>query len=226
MDAHHISFPANGGETGGYLAIPESGRGPGVIVLQEWWGLVPHIQDLCNRFSNEGFVALAPDLYHGESTTSPDDAGKLMMALRIDQAEADLRGAVEFLVGHKATQGERVGIVGFCMGGQLALYAAGKNPAIGPTVDFYGVHPNVSPDYKNIRGPVLGFFAENDTFVNAEVVCGLEEKLRAAGVEFSFQTYPGTDHAFFNDTREAVYEREAAEDSWTRMLECFRRNIG
>src|ERR1044072_159168 len=118
-----VQFPFAGGTTGGYLAEPEQGSGPGVIVIQEWWGLVEHIKDICDRFAAEGFVALAPDLYHGKSTTSPDEAGKLMMALRIDEAEKDLRGAAEYLLNHSATNAGKVGTVGFCMGGALSLYA-------------------------------------------------------------------------------------------------------
>src|SRR2546428_6943249 len=106
-----VQFSSNGGTTSGYLAVPKSGQGPGVVVIQEWWGLVPHIKDVCDRFAAEGYVALAPDLYHGKSTTSPDEAGKLMMALRIDEAEKDLRGAIQYLVDHDATTGHKVGTV-------------------------------------------------------------------------------------------------------------------
>src|ERR1041384_2667791 len=99
MAGQMVEFPSNGGTTNGYLATPAEGKGPGVIVIQEWWGLVPHIKDLCDRFADEGFVALAPDLYHGETTTSPDEAGKLMMSMRIDEAEKDLRGAAKIFFG-------------------------------------------------------------------------------------------------------------------------------
>src|SRR5260370_38693462 len=115
MEGQMVEFASNGGTASGYLAIPASGKGTGVIVIQEWWGLVPHIKDVCDRFAAEGLVALAPDLYHGKSATSPDEAGKLMMALQIDEAEKDLRGAVGFLLDHEATTGEKVGTVGFCM---------------------------------------------------------------------------------------------------------------
>lgn len=108
----------------GYLATPESGSGAGVIVLQEWWGLVPHIKDVADRFAQVGYVALAPDLYQGENTTSPDEAGRLMMALNIEQTAGDLQQAVDYLLKHEAVTGDKVGVVGFCMGGQLALLAA------------------------------------------------------------------------------------------------------
>ena len=152
MSGEMVTFQSNGGTANGYLSVPASGKGPGVIVIQEWWGLVPHIKDVCDRFAAEGYVALAPDIYHGESTKSPDEAGKLMMALRIDEAEKDLRGAIGYLLNHEATTGDEVGTVGFCMGGALSLYAASKNPQVGACVVFYGIHPNVKPDLAELAG--------------------------------------------------------------------------
>ena len=151
-----VEFVANGSSSQGYLSEPEGG-GPGVIVIQEWWGLVGHIKNVADRFAAAGYVALAPDLYHGKETTSPDDAGKLMMALNIDRAEKDLRGACDYL--GSRSSGGRLGIIGFCMGGQLALYAASKNENIGACIDFYGIHPNVKPVLEAIKAPVLGLFA-------------------------------------------------------------------
>ena len=127
-----VEFAANGGTGSGYLTKPESGEGPGVVVIQEWWGLVGHIKTVADRFASAGYVALAPDMYHGEATQSPDDAGKLMMALNIDGAEKDLRGAVDYVA--SASTGEKIGLIGFCMGGQLALFAASKNDRIGACV--------------------------------------------------------------------------------------------
>lgn len=225
MSGSRVTFPSNGGAAEGYLAIPESGSGPGVIVLQEWWGLVPHIEDVCRRFAAEGFTALAPDLYHGKTTTSPDDAGKLMMALNIDQTEVDLRAAVQYLLNHEAATGDRLGSVGFCMGGQLSLFAACKNPAIGACVVYYGVHPAVKPPLAELQAPVLGFFAEKDGFVTPDVVRDLEDRLRAAGKTTDFHIYPGVEHAFFNDTRAEVYDESAARDSWHRMLAFYRENL-
>src|ERR1700754_3596233 len=112
-----VEFPNGDDTASGHLSVPESASGPGVIVIQEWWGLVDHIKDVCERFADEGFIALAPDLFHGKTTKSPDEAGKLMMALRIDEAEKDISGAIEYLLDHEAITGDNVGIVGFCMGG-------------------------------------------------------------------------------------------------------------
>jgi carboxymethylenebutenolidase len=197
-----------------------------VIVIQEWWGLVDHIKDVADRFAEAGFVALAPDLYHGESTKSPDEAGKLMMALNIEQTEQDLRGAINYLLSLDETGGEKVATVGFCMGGQLSLFAACANPQVGACVVFYGIHPNVSPAIENLQAPVLGFFAENDQNVPPDSARELENKLRQAGKSVDFTIYPGADHAFFNDQRPDVYSQELAQQSWNRMLDFYRQNLG
>jgi carboxymethylenebutenolidase len=220
-----VQFPFAGGNTGGYLAVPESGSGPGVVVIQEWWGLVDHIKDVCDRFAKEGFVALAPDLYHGKTTKSPDEAGKLMMALRIDEAERDLTAAVQYLSTQDATTSEKIGVIGFCMGGALALYTATKNPGIGACVVFYGGHPNVKPDLPNLHAPVLGLYAEKDGFVTPASVRELEHKLKALGKQIDVIIYPNADHAFFNDTRPVVYYPEAAADSWQRTIQFLRKHL-
>jgi carboxymethylenebutenolidase len=225
MAGQMVEFSSNGGSASGYLAIPAKGTGPGVIVIQEWWGLVDHIKDVCDRFAKEGYVALAPDLYHGESTKSPDEAGKLMMALRIDEAERDLRGGIQYLLNHEATRGDKVGTIGFCMGGALSLYAASKNPQVGACVVFYGIHPNVKPDLSNLQAPVLGIYAERDKSVPPESVRELERKLKELGKSVEIHIYPDTDHAFFNDRRPDVYNAKAAEDAWRRVTEFFAKHL-
>lgn len=220
-----VKFQNNGGETVGYLAIPKSGHGPGVIVIQEWWGLVDHIKDVCDRFTAEGFVALAPDLYEGEIAKSPDQAARMMMALRINEVEQTLRGAIDYLLSNPATTSNKVGTVGFCMGGALSLYAATKNQNVGACVVFYGGHPNVEPDLPHLSSPVLGIYAERDKSVTPKSVHELEGKLKALGKPFEAHIYPGVDHAFFNDTRPEVYNAEASADAWTRTVEFLRRNL-
>jgi len=225
MAGQMVEFSSNGGSARGYLSIPEKGRGPGVVVIQEWWGLVDHVKDVCDRFAAEGYVALAPDLYHGRTTKSPDEAGKLMMALNIDQAEKDLRGAINYLVNDEATTGSKVGIVGFCMGGALALYAASKNEQVGACVVFYGIHPKVKPDLPNLKGSVLGIYAERDSSTPPATVRQLESELKALGKSVEMHIYPDVDHAFFNDTRPNVYNARAAEDAWRRTIEFFAKNL-
>ncbi|MGH9323792.1 MAG: dienelactone hydrolase family protein [Vicinamibacteria bacterium] len=218
-----VEFPANGRTARGYLSRPEKGRGPGVIVIQEWWGLVDHIRDIADRFAAEGYVALAPDLYHGEATKSPDEAGKLMMALNIEETEKDLRGAASYLLSESS--GTKVGVVGFCMGGQLSLFAASKNESIGACVDFYGIHANVRPDYDRIKSPVLGLFAGKDAYVTPDAVKKLESALGAAGVTTDFHIYPDVDHGFFNDTRKEAHDAGAAADAWRRVLAFFQKHL-
>jgi carboxymethylenebutenolidase len=220
-----VEFKSNGGSTSAYLAVPGSGSGPGVVVIQEWWGLVDHIKDVCDRFAENGFVALAPDFYHGKSTTSPDEAGKLMMALKIDEAERDLAGAFKFLLAHKATTSDQLGIVGFCMGGALSLYAASKNPIVGACVVFYGIHPNVKPDLPNLKAPVLGIYAERDGFVTPQVARELEARLKGLDKTVEVHIYAGTDHAFFNDTRPEVYDADAAADAWEKTIGFLKKNL-
>ena len=225
MSGQNVEFSSNGGTTRGYLAIPGKGKGPGVVVIQEWWGLVDHIKDVCDRFAADGYVALAPDLYHGKTTKSPDEAGKLMMALNIDQAERDLRGAVNYLQTHEATTSKKVGIVGFCMGGALSLYAATKNPDIGACVVFYGGHPNVKPDLPNLQAPVLGLYGEKDGFVTPQLVRELEKKLKDLGKSTEIHVYPNADHAFFNDQRPEVYDEKAARDAWQRTIQFLASHL-
>jgi carboxymethylenebutenolidase len=219
-----IRFTANGTTTPGYLARPQE-RGPGVIVIQEWWGLVPHIEQIADRFADAGFVALAPDLYHGESTKSPDQAGKMMMAMRVDQAERDLAGAIDHLVAQPEVSSKKVGTVGFCMGGALSLFAASKNPEVGACVVFYGGHPHVKPDLAALQAPVLGFFAGKDGFVTPQAVKALDAELTRLGKRHEFHTYPDADHAFFNDHRPEVYDAAAAVDAWKRTLAFFRGEL-
>jgi carboxymethylenebutenolidase len=217
---------ASGAETlRAYLALPARGRGPGVVVLQEWWGLVDHIREVCDRLAREGFVALAPDLYRGAATADPGVAERLMMDLEIPRAGRDLEAAVLALVGHEAVNGGRVAAIGFCMGGQLALYAASLTPRITAVVDCYGIHPNVRVDYAKIRAAVMGVFAERDAFVPAESAHQLEADLRAAGVRTEFVVFPGVDHAFLNDSRPDVYDAAVAQRAWGRILSFLRAGL-
>jgi carboxymethylenebutenolidase len=220
-----IEFASEGELARGYLSLPASGRGPGVIVIQEWWGLVPHIRDVCDRMAREGFVALAPDLYRGESTDDPDVASRLMMDLEIPRAARDLDAAVTALLNHDAVDGAKLGAIGFCMGGQLALFAATRNRRIAAVGDFYGIHPNVSLDLSGLEAAVLGIFAERDAFATPDAVRKLEADLRAAGKRVHFSIYPGVDHAFFNETRPDVYDAVAATRAWSELLAFLRAEL-
>ena len=220
-----ITHDANGEAREAYLALPASGRGPAVVVIQEWWGLVDHIRDVCDRLAREGFVALAPDLYRGERTVDPDEAGRLMMDLDIPRAVGDLEQSVAFLQNHDAVDGGRVGCIGFCMGGQLALAAACQSARIGAVVDCYGIHPNVTLDLSSLQAAVFGVFAENDEFVNPESARKLESDLQAAGVRARVNIYLGVQHAFLNDSRPDVYDAPGASDAWNDILAFLRAEL-
>jgi carboxymethylenebutenolidase len=219
-----VEFPANGDTANGYLAEPD-GEGPGVVVLQEWWGLDDHIRDVCDRFANEGFVALAPDLFHGETADAPDEAQQKMMAINMDEAEKEMRGAVQFLRQHEKCSG-KVGAVGFCLGGGLSVWAAATNPEIDAAVTFYYVMPHGKPDFSNIDAPVLGHFGTGDDFISVDDAKALEEEIRGGGNEVSFEFYEGAGHAFFNDTdRLGTHDPEHAKDAWERTIDFFKRHL-
>lgn len=218
-----VEFKSNGGTCTGYLA---GESGPGVLVIQEWWGLNGHIKDIVDRFAGEGFVAVAPDLYHGEVTTEPDGAGKLMMALNIGEAAKDMSGAIDEL--QRRTGQDKVGVVGFCMGGGLALVVACNRPdAVAACAPFYGLIPwaSAQPDWSQLAAKVEGHYARNDGFFTPEAAEALQSQLRELGKDATLLIYPETDHAFFNDTRPEVYNPDASATAWARVLDLFRSEL-
>ncbi|HLX88274.1 MAG TPA: dienelactone hydrolase family protein [Acidimicrobiales bacterium] len=224
-----IEFPSNGGTGGGYLAEPSGGAGPGVVVIQEWWGLVPHITAVADRFASEGFTALAPDLYHGTKVpnSEPDEAGKQMMALRMDQAGKDLSGAVDEL--QRRTGRDHVGAVGFCMGGGLALVLAAQRPdAVTACVPFYGLipWPDAAPDYAQLSAVVQAHIAGEDSYFGPDAARALEMQLQELGKQTDFHIYDGAQHAFFNDTRPEVYDAKAAAQAFARTVEFLHDQLG
>jgi carboxymethylenebutenolidase len=222
-----IEYASNGDKASGYLAAPPSGEGPGVVVIQEWWGLVPHITDVADRFAAEGFFALAPDLYGGKKTTEPDEAGKEMMALQFPKATKDMSGAVDELL--RRSNGDHVGVVGFCMGGGLAIVLAAARPdAVGACVPFYGLipWPEAAPDYSAISASILGHYAAGDSFFTPEAARALEAELKGLGKDATVKIYDDTDHAFFNDTRPEVYDAEASALAWNRTIDFLHSHLG
>ncbi|HLQ22426.1 MAG TPA: dienelactone hydrolase family protein [Gemmatimonadales bacterium] len=210
--------------TPGYLNA-HAGTGPGLIVVQEWWGLVDHIKQLTDRFAAEGFITLAPDLYHGKQTKSPDEAGKLLMALNIAEAATDLGGAAEYLLALPSVRAKKVGVVGFCMGGQLALFAAQEYPErISAAVNFYGIHPKAPIDPAKLRVPVLAHFGRGDQSVKEADARALAARYQAAGASFEAHFYDAG-HAFFNDARPQVFDQPSADLAWQRTLDFLRARL-
>jgi carboxymethylenebutenolidase len=225
MAGRMVEFPSNGTTASGYLSSAKSGAGPGLVVIQEWWGLNDQIKRTADRLANEGFTALVPDLYHGRviGFHEPDEAGKAMMALDEARAAKELSGAVDYLLSSGEATGEFVGAMGYCMGGALAVTLAATHDRVKATVTFYGV-PGPETDLTRIAGSVLGHFGDHDDFASPEAVAKLDEALRAAQVPHSFHTYPGG-HAFANEDRPEVYNPEAATLSWQRSLDFLRQNL-
>jgi carboxymethylenebutenolidase len=226
MAGQMIEVGRNGSTVPAYLATPAGGKGPGVVVIQEWWGLVPHIKHVADRLAGEGFVALAPDLYHGVEATEPDEAQKLAMGLRIEEALKDLNGAIDYLLHSDAVVDGKVGVIGFCMGGGVTLALAAARPEVAAAVPFYGMPQPSWWDPAKVKGAVLGHYAEHDHYFTPEIVGQMAERLRANGVDVTIYNYPGTDHAFFNDDRPEVYNAEAAQLAWQRSIEFLHTQLG
>jgi carboxymethylenebutenolidase len=223
-----VRYPSNGVSSEGYLAVPTTGPGPGVIVIQEWWGLVPHIRSVADRFAEAGFVALAPDLYHGVQTTEPNEAGKLLMGLAMSQAAKDIAGAAEFLAAGDHVQGG-IGTIGFCAGGSLALWSATVSERIVATAGFYPALPweRMSPQWANYAGKTAMIHCdEAEGGSRAPGIQTAKQAIEKAGGEVVLHDYPGTYHAFFNDDRPEVYHADAAASSWARTVELFRTRLG
>jgi carboxymethylenebutenolidase len=220
-----ITFTVNGQKGEGWLATPASGKGPAVVVIQEWWGLVPHVKDVTERFGNEGFVAFAPDLYHGKTTASPDEAGRLLMELDVERAGREISGAGAYLLQRPECSSKKFGVVGFCMGGALAQYAATSNPNVAAAVSFYGGFKKVPLDWRHLVAPLLLIYGGKDTGVSAADAKPLEEKLKAMGKDVETVVYPDAGHAFFNDSRPNTYDAKASVDAWKRTLALFRKSL-
>ena len=223
----NTSFPSGGGRAHGYLAVPESGTGPGVVVIQEWWGLTDHIADVTDRLAAEGFVALAPDLFGGRTTHDADEAGQLMGELPVEQAARDLGGAVDFLLGHEAVTSSTVGAVGFCMGGGFVLLLATQQDGrVSAAVPYYGVGPAVPETYTGITAAVQGHYGERDDFYPADAAREQEQQIRSessAPVEFHFYD---AGHAFHNDTNAlGTYSSDDASTAWLRAVAFLREHL-
>ena len=219
--ANSITFSSDAGQATGHLARPGKGN-PGIIVLQEWWGLVPHIKDVAGRFGAQGYVALAPDLYHGKSTVEAAEAEHLLKGLDWARAATEIAGAVRYL---RQSEGvTRVGVVGFCMGGALTIIAA-TQPGVDAYVSFYGFPPAGAAPLDKIIAPGLIFFGEREEFFSVPDAKAFAEAQRKRGYLAEVIVYPGAGHAFFNNDRPEAYRRDAANDAWRRTLEHFGRHL-
>ena len=224
----NVTFPSGGGEAHGYLALPPGGTGPGLIVIQEWWGLESSLAHTTDHFAARGFVALAPDLYGGETTHDPDEAMRLMQSLPMEQAARDLGGAVDFLLAHEAVTGGTLGAVGFCMGGGFVLVlAARQGEKIAAAVPFYAAFGERVPDFAGLTAKVQGHFGETDEMIPLSRVEEIKAKVAAAGVEPEFFVYPGAGHAFGNEENLiGTHDAEAGELAYERASAFLHAALG
>jgi carboxymethylenebutenolidase len=226
-----VNFASNGNDARGYLAAPEGGTGPGMIVVQEWWGLDSGIKEMADRLAAEGFVALAPDLYHGELAehTEMDKAGELMQSLPADRAARDMSGAVDYLADHVATVGDGIGVMGFCMGGVLTFVLASVRPdRIKAAVPFYGFpQGDDQPDYSKIEASIQGHMAENDDFFPPAAAVELAERLREMGKHVDITVHAGTGHAFMAPHNAlGTSDPEAYARIWPQAISFLHDHLG
>ena len=215
-------FQVNGRTASGYLAVPESGSGPGVLVLHAWWGLTDIFKQVCDRLAQEGFIALAPDLYHGKTTSSIEEAEQLASTMESEEASQDIAASIDYLLKQPEVRG-KLAIVGFSLGGAYALDATiTMAEEIAGAVIFYATYPGL--DYSRASAAYLGHFAQNDPFEPTESVAELEQDLRAAGRPATFYTYPGTHHWFFEENR-PEYDASAAHLAWQRTIEFLHQQL-
>jgi carboxymethylenebutenolidase len=228
--AETIEFRSNGNLASGYLVKPPSGSGPGVLVIQEWWGLDASLKEMADRLAAAGFVALAPDLYHGEVAghDEMDKAAKLMQAMPPDRAGRDMSGAVDYLSSHPAVTGKGVGVVGFCMGGMLAFIIAANRPdRVKAVVPFYGFPQGAAePDWSKLTASISGHMAEHDDYFAPAAAHALEAKLRGLGKNVTLTVHPGTGHAFMGPHNALGTRNEKlAAEIWPQAMSFLRETL-
>ncbi|HEY0521595.1 MAG TPA: dienelactone hydrolase family protein [Ilumatobacteraceae bacterium] len=229
--AETVSFPSNGSEASGYLVRPAGGSGPGVLVIQEWWGLDSGTKEMAKRLADAGFVALAPDLYHGELAAHDemDKAAQLMNSMPPDRAARDMSGAVDYLAGLDGVTSSGIGVVGFCMGGMLAfLIAASRPDKVVAAVPFYGFPgPDMEPDWAPMTATIRGHMAEHDDFFTPEGAAALEAKLTGMGKDVTMTVHPGTGHAFMAPHNAlGTLDEEVASKIWPQVLSFLHEQLG
>ncbi len=224
-----ISFPSNGGSASGHLAVPLSGSGPGVIVIQEWWGLNPQIKGVADMLAEHGLVALAPDLYHGELAghDEMDKAGHLMDSMPADRAARDMSGAVDYLASHPAVTGSGIGVVGFCMGGLLTfILAANRGDKIKAAVPFYGFpQGDQVPDWSDLTAAVRGHMSDPDDYFPPAAAKALEAQLQAMGKDVVIEVHPAG-HGFMNEENPmGTLDEGLAAELWPATIEFFQSQL-
>ena len=228
--AETVSFKSNGSTASGYLVKPASGSGPGVLVIQEWWGLDSGIKEMAERLGKAGFVALAPDLYHGQLAghDEMDKAAHLMQSMPADRAARDMSGAIDFLADHPSVTSKSIGVVGFCMGGLLSFIIAAHRPdKVAAVVPFYGFPTGASePDWSKLTAKISGHMAENDNHFAPDAARALEAKLRGMGKSVTLTIHPGTGHAFMGPHNAlGTLDEKLAAQIWPEVVSFLKDNV-
>ena len=229
--AETVEFKSNGNLASGYLTTPSTGSGPGVLVIQEWWGLDSGIKEMADRLGAAGFVALAPDLYHGALAAHDemDKAAHLMQSLPPDRAGRDMSGAVDYLSSHPAVTGKGIGVVGFCMGGMLAfIIAANRSDKVKALVPFYGFPQGpMEPDWSKLSASVSGHMAEHDDFFPPAAARALEAKLKGLGKHVTLTVHPGTGHAFMAPHNAlGTFNARLSAEIWPKVVSFLHGTLG
>ena len=221
MRTENLSFETKGGATTAFVAVPELKTNKAVVVIQEWWGLNDHIKDITGRYADEGFIAIAPDLYRGRLAANPDEAGKMMNALAIEDGLDTIRNAVD--TAREQYGLTHFGITGFCMGGTYALRAACELEGFSAAAPFYGDIPE-DEVLRKLKTPTIFISGTKDGWINPEKVATLEDAAERYELPVHSVKYEA-DHAFFNNTRPEVYDETAARDAWALVIGFFNDKL-
>jgi carboxymethylenebutenolidase len=224
----NVTFKSGTADQGsGFLVTPD-GKGPfpALVVIQEWWGLNDWVKDQARALAKEGYAALAVDLYRGKVTADKDMAHQYMMGMPDERAMADLSGAFAYLASHASVRKDRIGSIGWCMGGKYSMKLAVAEPRLAAAVIYYGAPPTKASDIAAIQAPILGSFGGDDQGPHPDQVKAFEAALKAAGKKADIKIYPGAGHAFANvDNPWGGYREAAAKDAWSRALSFLASNL-
>jgi carboxymethylenebutenolidase len=223
VHTHMVEFPCGRSRANAYLSVPEGGDVPGVLVLPAWWGLTDFFKGVCVRLAKSGFVALAPDIYHGKTATTIAEAKRLRSKLNSTKLRIELSESTNYLRATFAETGDKIGVLGFSLGANWALWLAMEKPKeVAAVVTFYGARKG---DYKKAHAAFLGHYAEDDRWTPINSVRELEKDIRAAGKEVEFHVYPSTTHWFFEENQPDAYNPKAANLAWKRTLEFLHSRL-
>lgn len=221
MKTESLSFDTAAGPTSAYVALPDAGNNKAVVVIQEWWGLNDHIKDIAGRYASEGFIAIAPDLYRGRLASNPEEAGRMMHDLKIEDGLGTIRNSVD--AARDKYDLSHFGITGFCMGGTFALRAACELEGFSAAAPFYGDIPEEEV-LRKLKTPTIFISGTKDAWINPEKVATLEEAAEKYELPIHSVKYEA-DHAFFNNTRPEVYDETAAKDAWALVVGFFNDKL-